>query len=170
MNGTNMSILDFENTLSLYGNDVFKIAYTYCKNKNDAEDIVQNVFLKLFLGGEHFNNSEYIKKWLLKVAVNESKNLLKSAWYRKWENNDEVILNYGNTESSENKVLNMDEFSEIYLKVMNLPEKYRAVLFLYYYEEYTIKEIAEIISASESNVQTRLLRARRKLKKVLEED
>ncbi len=165
-----MSTLDFENTLRLYGNDVFKIAYTYCKNKDDAEDIVQNVFLKLYLGKEHFNNSEHIKKWLMKVAINESKNLLKSAWYRKRQNNDEVLLSYESTESSENKVLNRDEFSEIYLNVMNLPEKYRAVIFLYYYEEYTIKEIAEIISVRESNVQTRLLRARKKLKEVLKED
>lgn len=146
-----------------YGDTVYRIALSSCRNRSDAEDITQNVFIKLFQSETEFQDEEHVRKWLIRVASNESKNLCKSFWKKKMLPLEEVeTVGQVSFLSSENSLL--------YDAVMELPDKYRLVVHLYYYEDYPVREIAELLQIKETTVQTRLMRARRKLKEKLEED
>lgn len=141
-----------------YIDTVYKSALSCCKNKADAEDAVQNAFLKLLKCDTEFTDDEHIKRWLIRVAVNECKNVWKSFWHRNIVSFDELEKE---PEYSDEGV------SEIFSEIMKLPKKYSVVIHLYYYEGYSVKEISQILSISESNVQIRLMRARNKLKEML---
>lgn len=143
-----------------YTDIVYRAAISYCKNKNDAEDAVQNTFVKLLKTDTEFNDDEHIRKWLIRVAVNECKNMWKSFWRRNVTSFEEL--------EKEPEYIESDK-TELFSEVMKLSQKYRVVLHLYYYEGYCVKEIAQLVGISESNVQTRLMRARNKLKLQLEE-
>lgn len=150
------------NAVRMHGNAVFRIAYQYCGNKSDAEDIVQNTFLKLLQTEKGFEDDEYLKRWLIRVAANEAKNLALSFWKRK-------VFEIEENELEESYEFATSEHSELYEAVMKLPQKYRVVVHLFYFEDYSIKEIAEIIKIKETTVQTQLMRARTKLKEQLKE-
>lgn len=144
-----------------YGSTVFRIAYQYCGNKSDAEDIVQNTFIKLLQLEKGFTDEAHLKRWLIRVAINDAKNLNLSFWKRKV---------YALVEAQEESyTFATVEDNAIYEAVMKLPAKYRIVVHLYYFEDYSVKEIAEIVKAKESAVQTQLMRARAKLKEELKE-
>lgn len=154
---------EYIRVVNTYGNMVYRIAYGYCKNASDAEDIVQNVYIKLLQSKTKFINEEHIRKWLIRVAANEAKNLCVSFWRRKivpLEDSHEALLQWSGKE----------ECSKLYEVVMDLPDKYRIVTYLYYYEDYAVREIAEILKLRETTVQTQLMRAREKLKMKLKED
>lgn len=145
-----------------YSNNLYKIAISYCKNRYDAEDILQTVFVKLLQADEGFENDEHIKRWLIRVTVNCCKDFCSSFWRKRTTGMDEA-RNEGewNFPTSEQ--------STLYEQVMKLPQKYRLVIHLYYYEEYTVKEIAEILGIKETTVQTQLMRGRKKLELELKE-
>lgn len=152
----------FIEIFNLYKNDIYRLTFSYTKNVSDSDDIVQNVFVKLFQHQELFNKELVeVKKWLIRVTINECKNLLLSSWKKKIipKNEEYEKLNFALIHS--NSILS---------EVLELPKKYRIVVYLYYYEEYKIKEIATLLKISETNVQTRLSRAREKLKNILEGD
>ena len=131
-----METQKYKEFVSEYANMVFKIAYNYCRNKYDAEDIVQNTFLKLLQYKGEFADGEHAKRWLIRVTVNESKNMCTSFWHKR-------IVSLEESKSDAEFSFENDEESEIYDAVMKLGEKYRIVVHLYYYEEYSVKEIAE---------------------------
>lgn len=141
-----------------YKDCVYKTAYTYCKNSHDAEDIFQEVFLKYLKSRPVFNDAVHEKAWFIRVTVNCSKNLLKSSWFTKTSSLDENIL----CEDKEEKIL-IDS-------VMRLPKKYRIVVYLYYYEEYSIEEISKLLKRKVSTIQTQLKRARERLKNIVKEE
>ena len=143
-----------------YTDTVYRAALSYCKNKTDAEDAVQNAFVKLLRTDTQFSDEEHIRKWLIRVTVNECKNVWKSFWHRNIISFDELEKEPEYTEPDKQEILS---------EIMKLPAKYSIVIHLYYYEGYSVKEIAQILSISESNVQIRLMRARNKLKEMLEE-
>ena len=149
--------------VSEYGNTIFRIAFSYCKNKGDAEDIVQNVFLKLLQSKQEFQDETHMKKWLIRVAVNESKNLCTSFWKKR-------IFPLDDFDQDQSYQFPSQECSDLYFAVMKLPEKYRLVIHLYYYEDYSVNEISQLVRATPSAVKNRLLRARRMLKDKLKED
>lgn len=155
-----MDAFKFNAIADEYIDVVYRVSLSYCKNKSDAEDVVQNTFIKLLKTDTEFVDDEHIRKWLVKVAVNECKNISKSFWYRNITSFDELEKEPEYTQSDE---------KELFEEVMKLPKKYSVVLHLYYYEGYSVKEIAQILEISESNVQTRLMRARNKLKENLQE-
>ena len=138
-----------------YCDTVYRLAYARVGNKFDAEDILQTVFLKLCREQRTFNDNEHLKAWLLKVTVNSSKNLLKSAWMRLTEGLDDSIS------------APKHEVGEVYGEVAKLPLKYRTVIHLHYFEGYSCWEIAEITNTAEATVKTQLKRARDKLSKTL---
>ncbi len=153
----------YNQAVTQYANTVFKIAYNYCKNKYDAEDIVQNTFLKLLQHKGSFSDQEHIKRWLIRVAINESKNMCTSFWHKRIVTWDESLID---TEFS----FEDEKESILYDAVMNLGSKYRIVVHLYYYEDYSVKEISKILHIKETTVQTRLMRARNQLKSKLKGD
>lgn len=140
-----------------YTRNMYRLAFSYCRNREDAEDVVQEVFLKLLRQKSEFLDEQKLRSWLLKVTVNACMDLLRSPWRGRC-----CALE----EATEPTVL-MQEESELMLAVLNLPAKYRGVIHLYYYEDYSITEIAGILNVSESAVRMRLMRARQKLKEQL---
>lgn len=154
--------MDYERIVEENIDFVYRAAVCYCKNIRDAEDIVQNTFLKLLQSEQEFQDKEHLRKWLVRVAVNECKNMWKSYW-----NKNVISLE---TLEYEKEAKCTDEQRELLQAVMGLAPKYRIVIHLYYYEGYHVKEIAEMLHISESNVQIRLMRARKKLKEYLKEE
>jgi len=146
-----------------YGNTVYRVAYQYCGNRSDAEDIVQNVFWKLLQARKSFEDEEYLRRWLIRVAINEAKNLSMSFWKRR-------VLPLEESDSQVTYEMPADERSNLYEAVMQLSPKYRIVVHLYYFEGYSVKEMAKLLRIRETTIQTRLMRARAKLKEVLEHD
>lgn len=153
----------FMQIFNKYKNDVFRLAYSYTKSISDAEDITQNVFIKLYKHQDILSNLDQdIKRWLVTVTINECKTYLLSAWKKKI---------FSLTEKEENmlsdKTYNKDNLLDV---ILQLPKKYRTVIFLYYYEDYKIKEISQILNMSVTNIQTILSRARKKLKEIIKEE
>lgn len=153
---------NFIRIFNLYKNDVYRLVYSYTKNVFDSNDIIQNVFIKLYKHSEILEENDLnIKKWLIKVASNECKSLLLSTWKRK-------IFSF--TEKEENILSEDFPNNDILEAIFQLPKKYRIIIFLYYYENYKIKEISEILNISITNIQTILSRARKELKEILKEE
>ena len=152
----------FIRIFNLYKNDIYRLAYSFTKNVFDSNDITQNVLIKLYKHSEIFEeNDSNIKKWLIKVASNECKSLLLSSW---------KIKIFSFTEKEENILSEDFPNNDILEAIFQLPKKYRIVIFLYYYENYKIKEISEILNISITNIQTILYRARKELKEILKEE
>jgi len=146
-----------------YKGDIFRLAFSYTKNKEEAEDITQEVFIKLYKRIMYFENDEHIKKWCVKVTVNECKNLFLSAWKRK-----KVPVT---EELERNLTLENDhQDNDILEALFELPKKNRLIIFLYYYEGYKINEIADMMKINESTIQTILSRSREKLRNILKEE
>ena len=136
-----------EEVIDKYSNMVYRLALAQMKNKQDAEDIFQDVFLRYILKPRIFESEEHRKAWLIRVTINCSRSLWK-AWFHKSEPLDELI-------AAEETIEN--DISE-YLAL--LPQKYRPVIHLFYYEDFSIKQISELLGARESTVRTWLTRAR----------
>ena len=113
----------------------------------------------LSFGKENFDSEDYARKWLIRVAVNECHSLWRSGWKRHTAYLEEI---------TEEPVFSTPEKSSLYYAVRELPIKYRQIVYLYYYEEYSIREIAGMLKVSETAVKSRLLRARQKLKAEME--
>ncbi len=151
---------EFAKALELWGDTVFRVAYSYLKNRADAEDVMQETFLKLYREQPAFESGEHQRRWLIRVAVNEAKSLLRSAWFRRTVPLEERL---------DAPVFDRPEQSELFDQVMALPKQYRLVIYLYYYEGYQAKEIGQLLRTNLSTVQTRLMRARGLLQKSLKE-
>ena len=142
-----------------YSNAVYRMAFAYCKNKADAEDIMQEVFIRRFSADIVFEDEAKEKSWLLKVTVNKCRDMFRSLRYK-------YSLTSIPLEEAD-IIYETQEESDVYHAVMSLPNKYRTVIHLFYYEEYTIKEISAITGDKETAIQTQLYRARKKLKNIL---
>ncbi len=141
-----------------YKDTVFKVAYTYCKNRSDADDIFQEVFLRYFRKKPVFADATHEKSWFIRVTINCCKKVFFSSWFKKTVPLDETIA------------FETIEQSELFYSVMELPVKYRTVVHLFYYEDLSIKQIAELTGQKETTVSTQLQRARQLLRTKLKED
>lgn len=156
---------EIESILKKYGDMIYRTAYIQVKYREYAEDIYQEVCIKLLKQEVRIEPEEHLKAWLLKVTINSCKDFFKSAWQRKVVFTAfHIDKNYGNKIRDEDGIGKITEF------VQALPEKYRIIIHLYYYEEYSQKEIAQILGIKENTVASRLLRGRNKLKKMLEKE
>lgn len=142
-----------------YKDMIFRIALNYFGNTYDADDMVQDVLMKLYSGDKVFESDEHARYWLIRVTVNACKNTLRKP-KRKVIALDEV---------SAVTTFDYKEQSDLFITVMGLPEKYRTVLYLFYYEDLSVKEIAQLLNIKESAVTTRLSRSRERLKQKLKE-
>lgn len=141
-----------------YKDTIYRIALNFFGNSFDADDIVQEVLLKLYESDKSFENDEHIRNWLIRVTINQCKNLLRLPWKKR---------NVSLEEWSGSIEFEYTEQSELFAQVMNLAEKYRVILYLFYYEDFSVKKISSLLRISESTVTTRLSRARKKLKQKL---
>ena len=158
MNSEQLEQSRLEQDINQYRDTVFAVAIGYAKNIHDADDIAQNVFFKLYQRKKDFVSEEAKKAWLIRVAVNEAKDLLKSAWRKNTTDLDESLIYHPNDD------LGLHD----YLK--NLKPKYRTVIYLYYYEGYSVKEVAHILKIPQATVMTQLKRARAQLKEMIIND
>ncbi len=153
-----MTDTEFERLVKAYRATVFRLAYSIVKNREDADDITQDAFVKLYRSKEIFASDENVKAWLIRVTINLSKDLLRSAWFRhRHELNDNIPC-----ESAE-------EY-DLLERVKQLAPEDSAVIYLFYYEGYSVEEIARMRNSTSSAVRTRLTRARKKLKAMLTSD
>ena len=144
-----------------YGDKVYAAAFSVCRNLHDAQDIAQETFLSYHTTKKEFASEEHILAWLLRVAVNKSKNLCRSAHKQR----DLPLEDWEQT-----LVFAEAADRELFQAVLALPEPYRVVLHLHYYEGYSVKEIAKLLRVGESAVKQRLARARAQLKELYQED
>ena len=149
--------------IEAYGNLVRRICLIHLKNQADTEDIFQTVFLKYLLSSAEFRDPEHEKAWFIRVSVNACRDLLKSAFRRRTVSL-EVLAEQPAELTEDNR--------EVLEAVLDLPEKYRDVIYLYYYEEYTAPEIGALLRKKPNTVYTLLSRAKKILKEKLggEED
>ena len=143
-----------------YRDRLFAAAFQVCGNAADAEDAAQEALLRYHLSDKQFESQEHIRAWLLRVAVNWAKNISRSFWRRNTVPLEEYM---------ETLEFDCQESRDIFREVMALPEKYRLVIHLYYYEDYSVQEISRILGIRVSNVKVRLSRGRQMLKATLQE-
>ncbi len=153
---------EFRVLVEKYKNTVYRVAYSCLKNRDDAEDAFQDVFLKYLRTQPEFNSEEHAKAWLIRVCVNTCKSYHRSPWQSKVEPLEASEGTFDTYEDARD--------SELLETLSKLSQKYSAVLHLFYYEDYSVREIARILEISEKNVLVRLHRARKKLKEFIKED
>ena len=146
-----------ERMVKAHSKSMLRAAFALLRSRDDAEDVVQEAFIRLIEKNPDFTDDEHAKAWLLRVTINLSKNMLKASCRK-------------NNSVTENVVCTENESDEVLFCVMKLEEKYRTVIHLYYYEGYSIKEIALILRVPSATVGTRLKRGRDKLEKMLKGD
>lgn len=156
-----MSAQDFEWIYEKYKNLLFRIAFTMLKNCDDAEDVLQEVFIKRVYNAPVFETDEHEKRWLIRVTINLCKNHLMSFWNRnRTEIEDIEVMESWQLDSEEKLLLQ---------EVIFLPEKHRVAIYLHYFEGYTCKEIAQMLGSRESTIKMRLKKGRELLKLKMEE-
>ncbi|HDX9631187.1 TPA: sigma-70 family RNA polymerase sigma factor [Bacillus cereus] len=155
--------------MNKYGQEVLQLVYSYVNNKEVAEDVTQDIFVKCYKSLHTYKGNSNLKTWLWRIAINQCKDYIKS-WYNKKVivTEDEFTYVGSQKESAEQTVIQNTEDRELASAVMNLPIKYREVIYLFYYEELSIKEIAIVIEVKENTIKTRLKKAKELLKKGLE--
>ena len=145
-----------------YSDMIFRVSFQYVQNTQDAEDVVQDVFLGLmeYLSRASFQSDEHLKAWLIRVAINKSKNAAKLNARRRKREASQMALSLGNTQPQ------FDDLEDVLGKLSAID---REVVYLHYYEGYSAKEIADIVHKTEKSVFKRLSRSRQKLKDYLSE-
>lgn len=143
-----------ERLVNTYSDLILRLSYTYLKSTHDAEDICQNVFLKLLTSGQTFDSPAHEKAWIIRTAANACKDVLRSA-HRRRTVGLEAAAAAAAPPAPDSTVLDA---------VMALPEKYREAVYLHYYEGYSVREIASLLGRSEAAVTAHLSRGRKSLR------
>lgn len=158
---------EIERLIDNYGNDVLRIGYIYLKDKSLAEDIFQDVFVKVYKNFNKFKGKSSEKTWIITITINTCKDMLRSSWLKRIISIED---SYGSEISAvtddnlENTVIEKIEYEGLTDKVMKLPNKYKEIILLYYYEELSTSEISKILKIPEGTVRSRLYNARKLLK------
>lgn len=147
---------NFSQAYDEYKSTVYSVIFNYVRDRDDAMDLLQEVFIKLLDYGNEFDNGEHLKAWLIRVSINLCKNFCRD----KSRFSDEEVPEIPYYDEH-------DEGDVMLMHVQSLPEKYRVPLHLFYYEDYSIKEIADSLGMPEATVAVRLKRGRDKLKRKL---
>lgn len=141
-----------------YFDTVYRLALCQTKQRQYADDVTQEVFLKFFKTDKEFESEEHVKAWLLRVTINCCKDIFLNSWFKKIAPLSEV---------KDEVTFDTEEKSDIYYAVLDLPQKYKTVIHLFYYEDYSINDIAKCLNAKESTVKSQLHRGREILKNKL---
>lgn len=153
--------IPIEELIPEFKNHLFAAAFGVCRNRCDAEDVVQEVFLKYYLLDKDFESEEHIRAWLIRVTINLACDKAKSFWNRNKIQWDEYIDSVPFEKPQDRDLLEA---------VISLPQKYCIVIHLFYYEDYSIREIAQILKKKENTVKSCLFRGRKLLKDMLKEE
>ena len=153
--------LSAEDAYARFADNVFSAAFSICRSKADSDDIVQDTFIKYHFGDTEYESEEHIKAWLLRTAVNKSKDITKSFRWKNvvaWEDYMDELQ------------FEEPEDNRLFEAVMQMPEKYRIVIHLFYYENMGIAEISDMLRSREGTVKSQLNRGRKLLKNMLKEE
>ena len=153
--------LTMDDVVRTYRDRLFAAAFSVCREPMDAEDAVQDALLRYYSPPREFESEEHLRAWLFRVTVNRARDIVRSYWRRNrtsWEDYMETL------------VFEEPEDGALFDAVMRLPEKYRIVIHLFYYEEYTVAEIARLLQSREGTVKSQLSRGRTLLKTMLGEE
>ncbi len=153
--------LSMDDVIYKYKENIFRAALSISRNPQDAEDILQDTLLEYFQRDREFDSEEHIKAWLLRVATNKSKNIVLNFWHRNRVSLEEYMEEVPFQEPEDRKLAEA---------VLSLPKKYRIIIHLYYYEDYSVREIGDVLNLTQSAVKNRLLRGRKMLKEMLKEE
>lgn len=159
MKEDNMDNSQFAEAAERYMDTIYRIAYSWLRNADDANDITQDVLMKLYRTENSFQSEEHLRNWLIRVTVNACKSFFRAPWHK-----EDDIEKY-----AESLHFEQPDYRELFEAVMKLDRKYRIPLMLFYFDGYSTREIAGLLGISENTVSTRLSRARAKLKMYLEE-
>lgn len=149
-----------------YGLEMTKLAYTYVKSWPTAQDVVQDVFVKVYHQYERREALYSMKAWLIRLTINQSKDYLKSSWFRRVIRLESLQIE----KTTKSAALDMEQqqFNEqLSQAVLALKQEYREVIFLFYYEELTVPEISKILNVKEPTLHSRLRRAKSVLQEKL---
>ena len=147
-----------------YQDMVYRIAFHDCRNSHDAEDVMQTVFMKLYQKNPEFNDEEHLKHWLIRVTMNECKRLIASPWKKRMEFFSEEEREGHSQKTGTDGYERMRE-RELLEQVFRLPRKYRVPIYLYYYEEYSVADIGDVLGKNPSSGSLREVYAVKKPKK-----
>lgn len=148
----------FSQAYDRYADMMYRIAYLHTGNAAESEDILQEVFINLLYNAPRFADDEHKKAWLIRVTTNKCRDYLKSSRRKDMSLNEEILTNSS---------VEGDKILDIQSKIIGLKDKYKTVVYLFYYEDYSVKQISSCLKVSESTVKMRLKRAREILKKEL---
>lgn len=146
----------YEEAVDKYADTVYKVALSQLKNPEDAQDIFQDVFVKLVRSEKIIKDEEHLKAWLIRVTINACKDFFKNR-YNMYK--QELVVDIP---------VEAETPGDVYYAVQKLDVKYRTIIHLFYYEQYSIREISELLDINESTVKTRLARGREKIKNQME--
>jgi len=153
--------LTVEQAFQKYCDSVFSAAFSICRNRADADDVVQSTFLKYHTRPTDYRDENHLKAWLLRVAINHARDMTRAFWRRNRVGWEDYMAGLAFEQPEDNR---------LFEAVMRLPEKYRVVIHLFYYEDYPISQIASILHRSEGTVKSQLSRGRSLLKTMLLEE
>lgn len=155
--------------MNTYGQEILQLAFSYVKNKELAEDLTQEIFVKCYRSLHTFGGKAKFRTWLWRIAANHCRDYLKSWYNRNVITSDyQPIYDSVPSESVEETIIQEEQDDQLAAAVMGLPVDYREVIYLYYFEEMTIKEISSVIEVKENTIKTRLKKAKELLKQRLE--
>lgn len=171
----NLTVEDREEVLIAlmddYGQDVMRLSFSYVKNHAVAEELTQEIFIKVYEKLDTYKRKSSLKTWLWRIAINHCKDYLKSWHYRKVLLAEKISLEKrGTSESTEDEVIQRNEDALLAEEVLHLPVKYREVIHLHYFMDMSIREIEQVIGINQNTIKTRLKRAKELLKDRLEEE
>ena len=146
-----------EQAIVNYADMIYRIAFQNLKNRADAEDIFQDVCLAIITKNPPFEEESHLKHWIIRTTINKCKNFHKSPWQSRMESIDDHLDLFA------------PEKRDVMVEIWQLPKNYRNAIYLYYYESYTIAEIAQIMEKNPNTVSSWLTRAKKKLRNILTE-
>ncbi len=159
---------DIETLIRQYGNDVLRTAFMYVRDSNLAEDIFQEVFIKVNQKLSTFEGNSSIKTWIIRITINTCKDHLKSAWNRRvipmMDYQEDMVVSEMDYDDVEKK----DTRELVRKTVLSLPAKYKDIVICVYFQDMSIAEAANTLNIAEGTAKSRLSRARHKLKSILE--
>ena len=158
--------LELKRMIDAYGNDILRLCTLYLKDRYLAEDALQETFIKVWQKYSTYKGDADEKTWITRIAINVCKNYLRTAWFKKTD----VTNVFDIVGTNVKQYRQVDESVDLINAILELKDKYRAVLLLYYYQEFTVKEIAGILEMKQSTVLSLLKRGRDQLKQKLNVD
>lgn len=166
MNQKTLHEAELKRIIDAYGNDILRLCTLYLKDRHLAEDALQETYIKVWQKYDTYKGHADEKTWITRIAINVCKNYLRTAWFKRTQTTDIFDI----VESSTNQYKQVDESVDMMNAILELKDTYRGVLLLYYYQEFSIKEIADILEMKQSTVLSLLKRGRDQLKRKLKVD